>query len=187
MTETNRRSAYRPGPLGRAETTPDGDRWTLTFVREFPHSPSALWTALTDPAELPQWAPYTASRNLGTLGPATLVMVDGEERTELDGNVTRADAPHILEHAWGDDVLHWQIDETESGTRLTLRHTLDDKRTTAMTAAGWHMCFDVAEALLGGSPIGPIVGGDAMNYGWRELNEQYSALLGVEPIDPTLG
>ena len=55
-----------------------------------------------------------------------------------------------------------------------------------MTAAGWHMCLDVADALLDGNPIGPIVGAEAMNYGWRELNEQYSTRLGVEPIDPTL-
>ncbi|WP_257015786.1 hypothetical protein [Rhodococcus sp. ACS1] len=67
-----------------------------------------------------------------------------------------------------------------------MRHTLDDQRTAAMTAAGWHMCLDVAEALLDGNPIGPIVGADAMNYGWRALNEQYSERLGVEPIDPTL-
>ncbi len=55
-----------------------------------------------------------------------------------------------------------------------------------MTAAGWHMCLDVADALLDGNPIGPIVGAEAMNYGWRELNEQYSERLGVEPVDPTL-
>ncbi|MDV7087188.1 SRPBCC family protein [Rhodococcus sp. IEGM 248] len=186
MTESDARRDYRPGPLRHVEARPDGTRWALTFVREFTHSPSTLWTALTDPGELPLWAPYTADRNLGTVGPATLIMVDGQNRTELDGTVTRADSPHVLEHAWGDDVLLWTIDETDAGTRLTLRHTLDDQHTAAMTAAGWHMCLDVADALLDGNPIGPIVGAEAMNYGWRELNEQYSTRLGVEPIDPTL-
>ncbi|RZL74776.1 MAG: SRPBCC family protein [Rhodococcus sp. (in: high G+C Gram-positive bacteria)] len=186
MTESDARRDYRPGPLRHVEASPDGSRWALTFVRDFTHSAPALWTALTDPGELPQWAPYTADRDLGSVGPATLIMIDGRDRIELDGTVTRADAPHVLEHGWGDDVLLWTVEATDAGTRLTLRHTLDDQRTTAMTAAGWHMCLDVAEALLDGNPIGPIVGADAMNYGWRELNEQYSERLGVEPIDPTL-
>ncbi|WP_240960669.1 MULTISPECIES: hypothetical protein [Rhodococcus] len=50
MTESDARRDYRPGPLRHVEARPDGTRWALTFVREFTHSPSALWTALTDPA-----------------------------------------------------------------------------------------------------------------------------------------
>ncbi len=112
MTEPDARRDYRPRPTAARRSTTRRHPMALTFVREFTHSPSALWTALTDPGELPLWAPYTADRNLGTVGPATLIMVDGQNRTELDGTVTRADSPHVLEHAWGDDVLLWTIDKT---------------------------------------------------------------------------
>src|SRR5574340_173863 len=193
MSTSNSRN-YHPGSPRRVALSRDGKRWSLTFVREFPQAPAALWSALTDPAELPHWAPYTANSDLGTVGPATLIMTDGDERTEVDGRVlradqptradlpTRADGPTLLEHAWGDDVLRWDLLETGSGTLLTLRHTLDDKNTAAMMAAGWHMCLDVAEGYLAGNGIGPIVGSDALNYGWSDLNRQYAAKLGVKAI-----
>lgn len=183
MTTSNSRD-YRPGPLRRVELSPDGKRWSLTFVREFPQAPAALWSALTDLHELPRWAPYTASRDLGAIGPATVIMTDGDERTAVDGRVTRAERPTVLEHAWGDDVLRWDLQETGSGTLLTLRHTLDDKNTAAMMAVGWHMCLDVAEEFLEGSRLGPIVGADALNYGWSDLNQQYAAKFGVEAVEP---
>jgi hypothetical protein len=46
-------------------------------------------------------------------------------------------------------------------------------------AGGWHICLVVAENLLDGTPIGPIRGQDARNYGWDELNEAYAGELGI--------
>jgi hypothetical protein len=49
-----------------------------------------------------------------------------------------------------------------------------------MGAAGWHICFDVLDRLLSVTPIGRIVGGEAMKFGgWQRLNAEY-AKLGVE-------
>ncbi len=54
-----------------------------------------------------------------------------------------------------------------SGTRLTLWTNIGH-RFIAMGAAGWHICFDVLDRLLGGTPIGRIVGPDAMTFGgWQ--------------------
>ena len=44
-----------PGPLADASVEAAGDRWTLVFVRELRQPPPAVWTALTDPAQLDQW------------------------------------------------------------------------------------------------------------------------------------
>ena len=50
-----------------------------------------------------------------------------------------------------------------------------------MGAAGWHICFDVLDRLLGGQPIGRIVGPDAMKFGgWQRLNAEYAKQFGVE-------
>jgi hypothetical protein len=44
-------------------------------------------------------------------------------------------------------------------------------------AAGWHLCLLVAERLLAGSPMPPIRGQDALNYGWSALADAYAAAL----------
>src|SRR5213082_3221601 len=51
----------------------------------------------------------------------------------------------------------------------------------AVGAAGWHICFDVLDQLLGGTPIGRIAGPDAMKFGWQRLNAEYAQQFGVEP------
>ena len=69
------------------------------------------------------------------------------------------------------------------GTRLTLWTNID-RRFISMGAAGWHICFDVLDHLLGGSPIGRIVGPDAMKFGgWQRLNAEYAKQFGVETPD----
>ena len=44
-------------------------------------------------------------------------------------------------------------------------------------AAGWHICLVVAERLLDGHPIGPIVGENAMRFGWQALHDAYAERL----------
>ncbi|MBY8862723.1 SRPBCC family protein [Nocardia sp. CA2R105] len=178
--------SYRPSPLHPVELVDSGGQWSLVFTRDFPHPPEAVWSALTDPGELAEWAPYTADRSLAALGPVTLIMIDGETKLELPGEVSQVDRPRLLEYTWSGEILRWEITETAGGTTLHLTHHLSDRAQAAMMAAGWHLCLDVAALLLAGTPIGPIVGADAMNNGWSELNRAYSAELGVEPIEPPL-
>ncbi|WP_019926992.1 SRPBCC family protein [Nocardia sp. BMG111209] len=177
---------YHPSPLQQVELVAEGERWSLVFTRDFPQGRAAVWSALTEPDELREWAPYTADRSLTTTGPVTLVMVDGDQRHELPGEVGIADRPELLEFTWGADVLRWELHEHGTGTRLRLTHRLPDRAVAGMMAAGWHLCLDVAATLLDGSPIGPIVGAAAMDHGWPELNEQYSHRLGVEIRQPPL-
>ena len=172
------RTAFDPGPLAEATYRADGDRWTLVFVRTLRHSPERVWEALTDPAQLREWAPYDADRDLGSPGEATLTMIDGEETQDLPAKVTRAEPPALLEYSWGGDDLRWELaPEPEGGTRLTLRHTLENRDFVPKVAAGWHLCIVVAERLLDGDPVGPIRGQDAMNYGWQELHDAYAEEL----------
>jgi hypothetical protein len=48
-----------------------------------------------------------------------------------------------------------------------------------MGAAGWHICLDVLDRLVGDEPIGRIVGGEAMKFGWPRLNEEYAKRFGI--------
>ena len=148
------------------------------YKRQLRHPPAKVWSALTDPAQLSEWAPFIADRDLGTIGDATLTMIDGETTVDMPASVRRVEPPHLLEYSWGTDVLRWELTATGNGTRLTLSHTLDDRDWLPKVAAGWHLCLDVAERLLDGTPIGPIRGNDAKNYGWDELHDSYAARLG---------
>ncbi len=67
-----------------------------------------------------------------------------------------------------------------AGTRLTLWNSID-RRYIAMGAAGWHVCFDVLDRLLSGTPIGRIAGPEVMKFdGWQRLHAEYAKQFGVE-------
>ncbi|RLP87694.1 SRPBCC family protein [Micromonospora sp. BL4] len=172
------RNAFRPSPPGEVRAEPADGVATLVFVRDLRHPPAAVWAALTDPARLAEWAPFLADRDLGSPGAAVLTMVDGETAIPASATVRLAEPPHLLEYIWGDDLLRWELSPLDSGTRLTLRHTVADPGVLPMVAAGWHLCLDVADRLLDGDPVGPIRGAEALDFGWSELRDTYADRLG---------
>lgn len=168
------RAQYEPGAAAGAEILKEGDNWTLVLVRELRHSPAKVWQALTDPAELREWAPYDSDRNLGSVGAAQLTTVGAPAAQVTETRVKRADAAKLLEFNWGGQDIRWQLEPLGSGgTRLTLWHNID-RHYIAMGAAGWHICFDVLDHLLSGEPIGRMVGMDVMKFGgWQRLHAEY--------------
>jgi uncharacterized protein YndB with AHSA1/START domain len=174
---------FETGELAEVDVLASDDRWTLVFVKDLRHAPAKVWTALTEPGQLARWAPYTTDRDLGSTGEATLTMIDGDKTEDLPASVLRAEPPSLLEHTWGGDVLRWELTEIDAGTRLTLRHTIDDRTWAPKVAAGWHLCLVVAERLLDGRPIEPIRGEEARRFGWDELNERYAERLGITEPD----
>jgi uncharacterized protein YndB with AHSA1/START domain len=171
---------YTPGPASGAHVQKDGDNWTLILVRELRHAPEKVWQALTDPAHLREWAPFDADGSLGTVGTTVqFTTVRAPTLQVSETTVTRAVAPKVLEYNWGDKDIRWELEAVGDGTRLTLWHNID-RRYIAMGAAGWHICFDVLDRLLSGDPIGRIVAGDAMKFGWQQLNAEYAKQFGIE-------
>jgi uncharacterized protein YndB with AHSA1/START domain len=173
------RADFEPGPFAAVDCRASDDRWTLVFVRDLRHPPEKVWAALTEPAQLREWAPYTADRDLASTGDATLRMIDGSTFEDSPASVTRAEPPTLLEYTWGTDLLRWELAATDSGTRLTLHHTVKDREWMPKVAAGWHLCLVVAEHLLDGQPIGPIRGTEALHYGWEALHDAYAEKLAI--------
>jgi uncharacterized protein YndB with AHSA1/START domain len=172
------RDQYTPGPAYGAQVRKDplqnnADKWTLILVRELRHSPEKVWQALTDPAQLREWAPFITDGSLDTVGTVKLTWVGAP--TPLETKVKRADAPKLLEY----DDTRWELEPLGNGTRLTLWHNID-RRFISMGAAGWHISLDVLDRLLAGQPIGRIAGPDAMKVGWQRLNAEYARQFGVE-------
>jgi uncharacterized protein YndB with AHSA1/START domain len=165
---------YIPGPASGAQVHKGEDKWTLILVRQLRHSPEKVWEALTDPAQLREWAPFVVDGSLGTVGAVNFTWVGTPQ--PLETRVTRADAPRLLEY--GD--IRWELEAVGSGTRLTLWHSID-RRFISWGAAGWHISFDVLERFLVGKPIGAIAGVNAMKCaGWQRLVAEYSKQFGIE-------
>jgi uncharacterized protein YndB with AHSA1/START domain len=175
------REQYTPGPAGGAQVRKDGENWTLILVRELRHPPEKVWEALTDPAHLREWAPFEADGSLGTVGTKVNLTTVGAPTPQVsETTVTRADAPKVLEYNWGAQyMIRWELEALGGGTRLTLWHNID-RRFISMGAAGWHICLDVLDHLLNGTPIGRIVGSEAMKFGWQRLNAEYAKQFGIE-------
>lgn len=171
--------AFHPSPLAQADCEAEDDGWTLVFPRDLRHPPRKVWAALTEPEQLAAWAPYTADRDLSRAGEATITMIDDENPQDMTAAVVRAEPPTLLEYTLGTDLLRWELTATDSGTRLTLRHTVKDREWIPKVAAGWHLCLDVAERLLDGHPVPPIRGAAAIDFGWSALNDQYARKFGI--------
>jgi len=169
------RDQYTPGPASGAQVRKGGEKWTLILVRELRHSPEKVWKALTEPAHLREWAPFVVDGRLDTVGTTVNLTWVGAP-TPIATAVTRADAPKLLEYS----DIRWELEALGGGTRLTLWHSID-RRFISMGAAGWHISLDVLDHLLSGTPIGRIVGGDAMKFGgWQRLNAEYAQQFGIE-------
>lgn len=165
---------YAPGPANGAQIRKEGERWTLILVRELRHPPAMVWEALTDPAQLCEWAPFDSDRSLAAVGPVKLTWIGTQQVAET--LVTRADAPWVLEL----NELRWELDPIGGGTRLTLWHNID-RRFIAWGAAGWHICFDMLGRRLAGEPVRRVVGAEAMKSGhWPRLVAEYAKQFGVE-------
>jgi uncharacterized protein YndB with AHSA1/START domain len=175
------RRPYTPGPANLARVQKDGETWTLVLVRQLHHSPEKVWEALTDPAQLREWAPFDADANLGMAGTTVKLSTVGTPTPVIsETRIRRADAPNILEYSWGAGNMRWELEDFGGGTRLTLWHHID-RRYIAMGAAGWHICLDALDHALSGTPLGRIVGPEAMKFGgWQRLRADYAEQFGME-------
>src|SRR5437899_2037978 len=106
---------YAPGPASGAQVRKDGEKWTLTLVRELRHPPAMVWQALTDPAHLSEWAPFDADRNLAAVGPVKLSTVGTPTPQVSETTVKRAEAPRLLEYSWSGSDLRWELEPLGSG------------------------------------------------------------------------
>jgi uncharacterized protein YndB with AHSA1/START domain len=174
--------AYMPGPANAEVRKEAGENWTLVLVRELRHSPDVVWKALTDPAQLREWAPYDADRNLGATGATVkLTTVGAPGPHVVETKIRKADPPRSLEFNWGGGDLRWELSPNKGGTKLTLWAQIN-RRYIAMGAAGWHVCLDVLDHLLRGDPIGRIAGPETMKFeGWQRLNAEYTRLFAEKP------
>ena len=90
---------YTPGPANLARIQKDGENWTLVLIRQLRHSPEKVWRALTDPAQLREWAPFDADGNMGIAGSTVKLNTVGTPTPLIsETSIKRADEPNVLEY-----------------------------------------------------------------------------------------
>jgi uncharacterized protein YndB with AHSA1/START domain len=139
--------------LGRLTTTNEG-RFALRFERRLAHPPEAVWRALTDVEQLRSWFVEILDYDRSQLEFAADARLTFVPKGDLDlppdrGEVIRFEPPHLLEYAWGSEVLRWELSpDGDAGCRLVFTNIVDDPGTAAAVAPGWHIGLDKLSALL---------------------------------------
>lgn len=165
-----------PQHSAAASLVADPPHWTLRIQRHFKQDRIDVWHAITEPDMIARWAPFRPDRALTSTGPVRLTAVDGSDEIH-DSRVTDASAPESVTYFWGDDQLRFSLFEENGGTLLTLAHTMDDHNAAASIAAGWHICLGALELLLAGEDVPSVVGENAKQFGWEDLEREYRAIF----------
>lgn len=118
----------------------DGDRCGVRFERLYDFTPTELWSALTDPAQLERWL---AKAHRFDRHEVELRFEDGTTR----GRVLEWDEPRVLEYEWRFDgeeesVVRFELHPQELGTLLVLDHRQLGRPSGAGYSAGWHAHLD---------------------------------------------
>ena len=142
----------------------------VRFERRYPHPVDRVWRAVTDPQQLAHWFPSEVEVDLRE-GGAMGFTFPGGEMEPMQGRVTELDPPHRLSFLWGDEHLRIELEPDGDGCRLRFTHVLSTREQAARDAAGWHVCLDRLEQLLGGD-AGEAPGSEATDE-WSAHYEEY--------------
>ena len=139
--------------LGTLEPVEGGTRARLE--RFVDHTPEAVWAALTDPAQLPQWlAPGEIELRKG--GAARLNFIDSG--IVIDSIVTDVEPLRVVEYSWSgpgepDRPLRWEVIPEGEGVRIALTVKVPDGEDVAKACAGFVTHLEMLHAALEGVPI----------------------------------
>jgi uncharacterized protein YndB with AHSA1/START domain len=131
-------------------------RPALRFERRLSHPVEVVWRAITSSEELAHWFPSRVE--VDELHPGADVTFRFEHMpldapSTMTGRVTEFDPPRVFAFTWGGDHLRFELEPvsgSEDACVLRLTVLLDEREKAARDGAGWHVCRDRLERLLGG-------------------------------------
>jgi uncharacterized protein YndB with AHSA1/START domain len=146
------------GRQGRLSVS--GDRAILTFERRLPYPVEAVWSAITDPGERPQWFGETSidAREGGMIDMVATGPPLPVEKKRMTGRILVWDPPHVLEHEWKqaiveDSVVRYELHVDGDGTLLRFTHRGLGARNAGGFRGGTHAFLDRLEAYLAGDEL----------------------------------
>lgn len=144
-------------PFG--EVVQDAHRVGLRFVRELRHPPERVWQALTASQDLRHWMPcdIVGPREAGAVVEVPfwpeVVEKYGLDDAALAGEILVWEPPTRFAWRWDTDTLHFDLEATAEGTRLTFTTWIGGGPGLPRIAAGYHVCFDLLVARVGGADL----------------------------------
>lgn len=147
-------------------------RPAIRFVRTYPHPVERVWAAVTSPQELRHWFPSPDVSYEPRVG-APIEMVGDPYAAAGHGTVLVWEPPHRFGFEWGDDELHFRVEEAPGGARFELVNVLDAADQAARNAAGWEVCLGELGNTLDDRPGAGVHGEDHTR--WQPLYESYVA------------
>lgn len=140
--------------------TRDGPNATIRFERRLPFPITAVWSAITDPAQRQRWFGTTTLE--GREGGMIEMLADGPaappEMRRMTGRIRVWDPPHVFEHEWkqtilGDTVVRYELTEDGDATILRFLHLGLKASHAEGYIPGQHAYLDRLEAHLGGAGL----------------------------------
>lgn len=145
-------------------------RPAVRFQRSYNHPVQRLWTAITDPDELPHWFPSKVAMK-PEVGGTIEFSGDGPPSS---GTILVYEPPTRLAYSWGENELRFELEPLgEHSCRLTLIEVLSAKNIAARDAAGWTVCLAELDKHVAGDPAAGPHSGTAES--WREHYDRYVA------------
>ena len=154
--------------MAQAELARFIDRFTIQYVRVYPHPIERVWRAISDPAEISVWF-WTAKFELAVGAPYEF----GDAASDFKGVITAIEPPRLIRFGGPEPhgpsgYIQIELETVEAGTRMTfLQHSepgfwrradwpIDPPELTEGlglpwrpgTLSGWHSALDCLGDLL---------------------------------------
>jgi uncharacterized protein YndB with AHSA1/START domain len=142
---------------GTIERTAEGG--VIRFERHLPYAIGDVWTAITEPDQLAQWwLPFDADITVDLREGGELRFAGhGDDAPDFTCTILRVEPPMLLEHTHpgGDSRMRWELEATDAGCTLRLRHVVTDVpgAIDAGYIVGLHTSLSRLEPTLAGQPI----------------------------------
>jgi uncharacterized protein YndB with AHSA1/START domain len=159
-----------------------GDRYSLTFVRDYPHSIDRIWQAITDPERTRTWWAATRIdlREGGQFDVQWLNGENGQPQHWTTGVILYLDPPNLLEQTNSDHgVLRWELAPLAGdSTRLTFTNEFSGEgKWVPMSLGGWHAHLDHLHEALDGKEIGWADWYPDFIHAWQSLHDEYQKVV----------
>lgn len=125
-----------------------GNGGRARFERYWHHPVEDVWAWITENEKLSQWFPEL---RMGELRKGGFMQFDMGNNSLEKLEITAFQDASLLEFAWWEDSIRFELQPETNGCRLVLIETISKITDhTPKDLAGWHVCLDVISALMDG-------------------------------------
>lgn len=154
-----------------ADIRVDEGGYIACFTRHFGHSTAEVWSYLTENEKLKQWF---SELQVDKLREGGVIRFDMRDGNFIELEITEFKSGSVLEYTWGTDRVRFELYPESDGCRLLLVEKLSKITDhTPKDLAGWHVCLDMIQVLLGEKTI------ESREEEWKIRYQEYSQLIGT--------